>query len=238
MYNKTFEIIKFYAHKHQYIPTSIGIEDWMPDHYILHTDIDIPLGQSRYGGPVIDLPKGIEHPENLRYAGQIDLAKFSPFDKTGLLPKTGQLIFFADIMTDTGKVIYADVANDELVRHIVEHEDNFYSGVLIDKVEAGTESFSERYRAPEDEDEEDDADEDGLFYDYFAGTETSKIFGMFTHCQLGKDEILEVINSDKIVLWQVGENDFNDEGVFSILIKEEDLKKRNFDNCEYYWGQS
>jgi len=90
-------------------------ESWMPDTCIKHTDIEIPLGHSRYGGPIIDLPKGIEHPEGLRFAGQLDLARFSPFDKTGLLPTTGQLIFFADIMNDTGKVIYANVTTTKLV---------------------------------------------------------------------------------------------------------------------------
>ncbi|WP_413512827.1 hypothetical protein [Myroides odoratus] len=46
-----------------------------------------------------------------------------------------------------------------------------------------------------------------------------KTFGVFTHCQLSKEEIEEVIASDKLVLFQVGENEFND-------------------NCEFYWAQS
>lgn len=88
--------------------------------------MDIALGQSRYGGAVIDLPKGVEHPQELRFAGQLDLAKFSPFDASGLLSKTGQLIFFADLFTDSGKVIYADVPNERLIRTVREHEDNFF----------------------------------------------------------------------------------------------------------------
>lgn len=238
MYNKTFDIIRFSAAKHLYVPASLGRQSWMKNTDVLHTEIDIPLGHSRYGGPVIDLPKGMAHPEGLRYAGQFDLAQLAPFDKREWLPKTGQLIFFADIMTDTGKVIYADVPNTELVRHIVAHEDHFFYGVLIDQISADTESFSERYREPEDDEEKDDADDNGLFYDYFAGTTTSKIFGIFTHCQMEKDEILDVVNSDKIVLCQIGENGFNDEGVFSVLIAEKDLKNKNFDNCTFYWAQS
>jgi hypothetical protein len=101
--NQNFHIISFTADNRQYYPTSMVKESWMPDTYCKHTDIEIPIGHSRYGGPVIDLPRGIEHPKNLRFAGQLDLAKFSPFDKTGLLPKTGQLIFFADILNDTEK---------------------------------------------------------------------------------------------------------------------------------------
>lgn len=238
MYNKPFDIIKFSADKRQYIPASLGRQSWMKETDVLHTEIDIPLGQSRYGGPVIDLPPGVDHPQGLYYAGQIDLALCSPHDKTGLLPKTGQLIFFADILTDTGKVIYTDVPNPQLVRHIVEHEDNFFYGVLINEITADTEPFSDRYREPEDEYEEDDVDENGMYWDYFGGTYLSKIFGIFTHCQLGKEEVEEFIHSDKIVLWQIGENNFNDDGVFSVLIKEEDLKNLNFDNCEFYWAQS
>lgn len=238
MYDKPFDIIKFYADKRQYFPAYLGRQSWMKESDVLHTEIDIPLGHSRYGGPIIDLPIGVEPPEGLYYAGQIDLALFSPFDKTGLLPKTGQLIFFVDIMTDTGKVIYADVPNKELVRHIVEHDNNFFYGVLIDQIKADIELFSERYREPEDEYEEEDVDDDGMYWDYFSDVRTSKIFGIFTHCQLGKEEIEEFIDSDKIVLWQVGENEFNDDGVFSVLIREEDLQCLNFDNCEFYWAQS
>ena len=43
---------------------------------------------------------------------------------------------------------------------------------------------------------------------------------------------------DEILLLQIGENGFNDEGVFSVTIPREDLKKLNFDNCEFAWGQS
>ncbi|WP_414713014.1 hypothetical protein [Sphingobacterium sp. UBA6645] len=37
---------------------------------------------------------------------------------------------------------------------------------------------------------------------------------------------------------QIGENGFNDEGVFSVLIPKKDLKNLNFDNCEFVWAQS
>ena len=66
----------------------------------------------------------------------------------------------------------------------------------------------------------------------------SKIFGIYTYCQYEQDEIEEITFSDKIILLQIGENGFNDEGVFCVTIPKEDLKKLNFDNCEFAWGQS
>ena len=233
-----FEIISFTADDREYYPASMELENWMPDNFVKHTEIDIALGQSRYGGPIVDLPPGVQYPENLRFAAQLDLSKFSPYDKSGLLPKKGQLIFFAEIMNDTGKVIYADVANEELVRTTKEHEDNFYTGILIDKIYADTETLEERYEQPEDEDDEVELNEQDEVWDYFSGCEKSKIFGIYTNCQLQEEEIEEVAFSDKVVLLQIGENGFNDEGVFSVLIPKEDLKNLNFDNCEFIWAQS
>lgn len=226
-----FDIVRFTPDGKQYYPASMEHEDWMPDNYVKHTEMDVALGQSRYGGPVIDLPEGVEHPQELRFAGQLDLAKFSPFDASGLLPKTGQLIFFADLLTDTGKVIYADVPNERLIRTVREHEDNFFSGVLVDNIFAETETLAERFREDSDE-------EDGQSWDYFAGTEKSKIFGIYTHCQYEQKEIEEMAFSEMVLLLQVGEAGFNDDGVFSVTIPKDDLKNLVFDRCEFAWGQS
>jgi len=234
-----FDIIRFTADKTLYYGASIKLSQILIDtgDYTKHTDVDIPIGHSRYGGPVVDLPPGIEYPNDLIFAAQLDLSKFSPYDKSGLLPKTGQLLFFANIIKDTGKVIYVDLPNENLVRHIKEHEEDFFSGRLVDKVYADTETLSERLREP-GEDELDYVNKDGKIWDCFAGSEKSKIFGMFTHCQYGQEEIENIIFSDKILLLQVGENDFNDEGVFSVLIDKIDLQNKIFDNCEFAWGQS
>ena len=223
---KEFQIIRFTADKRRYLPASMPRESWMGDEYVKHTDIDIELGQSRYGGPVIDLPEGFVHPLGLRFAAQLDLAKFSPFDRTGLLPQTGQLIFFADIISENGIVFYVDVSNDKLIRHIFEHDDNFFYGVLIDGIFSEVEKWEERFSKTDNE------------WDDFTGSEKSKIFGIYTHCQLGKDEIEEVTFSDKVLLLQVGEDGFNGEGVFSVLIPKSDLENRNFESCEFTWGQS
>lgn len=237
---KIFDIIRFTGDKTLYYGASIEMADILlqSGNYKKHTEVNIPLGYSRYGGPVVDLPRGVEYPQGLRFAAQLDLSKFSPFDKTGLLPKTGQLIFFADIRTDTGKVIYADIPNSDLVRHIKEHEDNFFSGMLVDQIYTDTEKLSERLRDPEDENEKEYANKDGKLWDDFAGSDKSKIFGIYTHCQLGREEIEAITFSDKVLLLQIGENDFNDEGVFSVLIPKKDLENKNFNNCEFAWGQS
>jgi hypothetical protein len=238
--HEAIDIIEFTAQDQQYYGDSIKMPAILLDdsNYVKASQVSIPLGYSRYGGPVVDLPPGIDYPAGSRLAAQLDLACFSPHDKAGLLPKTGQLLFFADIIGETGKVIYADVPNHQLVRVVQDHEDNFYLGVLIDQVFASTETLQSRYRDPEDEEEAEDANEDGKLWDYFAGSKKSKIFGIYTHCQLEEEEILEILESDKILLLQIGEGGFNDEGVFSVLIDREDLVKKDFSNCSFAWGQS
>ena len=238
MKDKVFEIIRFTPDSKKYYPASMERMSFMRDEYVKHTEVEIPLGKSRYGGPVFDLPKDVEPPKDLWFTAQLDLAEFSPYDKSGLLPKKGQLIIFSDIMADAGKIIYADVANEDLVRHTVEHDNNFWDGVLVDKVFAEAEAFSERFVEPEDEEDEEYTNEDGLMWGYFEGSEKSKIFGIYTNCQLGQEEIEEIMDSGKVVLLQIGENGFNDEGVFSVLIDKNDLENKVFDSCEFVWAQS
>src|SRR3954447_10776197 len=124
---KVFEIIRFTADKTLYYGASIDMPQILlhTREYMKHTEVEIAIGHSRYGGPVVDLPPGVEYPKDLFFAAQLDLSKFSPFDKSGLLPLSGQLLFFANIRNNTGKVIYADVPNENLVRHIKEHDEDF-----------------------------------------------------------------------------------------------------------------
>lgn len=240
MKNEIFDIIELRpATKHYYGDSLEMPEILLEDGLLVKANtLDIPLGHSRYGGPIADLPKDFDYPEDLRFAAQLDLKKIAMHDESGLLPKSGHLFFFADIMTDKGLVAYADIDNNELERVVKDHEDNFFEGVLIKEVFASKEKLFSRYRQPEDEYEEDDANEEGVLWDYFEGSQTSKIFGIFTHCQAQEQEILDIIDSNKVVLLQIGENGFNDEGVFSVLIDKDDLKARKFDNCSFYWGQS
>jgi len=214
-------IITFAADARHYAPTNTSLFDGE----VYYTEIEIPLGHSRYGGPVIDLPPGIEHPRDLHFAAQLDLSVFSPFDVTGLLPKTGQLLFFADIRRAAGLVIHADFPNSDLVRTVVEHEMDFYSGVLITNVRPGSERWDDRF------------DERGR-WDGFSGSESSKLFGAPVHCQWSREEVEAILLSGKQVLLQIGENGFNDEGVFSVFIDQNDLAKRNFSRCEFTWGQT
>jgi uncharacterized protein YwqG len=237
---ETLNIIELTAQNQQYYGDSIEMPTivFESGNYVKASQISIPLGCSRYGGPIVDLPPGVDHPADLRFAAQLDLSCFSPHDKSGLLPKTGQLLFFADIIGESGKIIYANVPNDQLVRVMQDHEDNFCLGVLIDQVFASSETLQSRYRDPDDEEEAEDANEEGKLWDYFAGSEKSKIFGIYTHCQLEEEDILEILDSDKILLLQIGEGGFNDEGVLSVLINREDLEKKDFSNSSFAWGQS
>lgn len=260
MKDTIFEIIELTAGNKHYFPNSMKRQSWMDDHWVKANDMEISLGQSRYGGCIIDLPKGIEIPKGMRFAGQLDLKTVSQFDTQNRLPKTGQLLFFTDLMTDTGKVIYSNVANNELERIIEEHQDHFFSGILITEFKANQEKISDYYTIPEGElecwecgenilkcdceyegkkehIESLDLNDEGKSWGYFEGYSKSKLFGVYANCQSTADERLEVMD-DYIVLLQIGENNFNDEGVFNILITEQDLKKQNFDNCKLEWVQS
>ncbi len=225
-----FNIISFSADEKIYYPSTImQKQSWMDDTYVPHSEMQFGLGHSRFGGPILDLTPNFKTPENLCFAAQLDLAKFSPFDVHNLLPKQGQLIFFSDLLEDRGQVFYFDTSNTALERIYIEHEDHFFEGVLIKDIFSDQETFAERINLDADEDEQ---------WDYFAGSERSKIFGIFTHCQKQKEEIEAITHSEQVVLLQVGENGFNDEGVFSILISKSDLLNRNFNHCTFYWGQS
>jgi len=259
--NRTeFKTIKLSPSAKRYYPASSDISEWSDNTYIKHTEVDIPLGKSRYGGPIVDLPDGVIYPEDMRFAGQLDLAEISKYDQESRLPKSGQLIFFSDIVEDKCQVIYADVANEQLKRSIVEHEENFWDGVLIENIASGTESWSDHYRELNEGDlecndcgedfrtcgcdsdynefEPEQITADNKVWDDFAGFKQSKMFGFFTHCQWSKEEIEEELSPNKVVLLQIGENGFNDEGVFLVLIKEDALKNRDFSSCNCYWSQT
>ena len=139
-----FAIVRLVPDSTRYYPASVKIPRILKrDNFIKHTEMDIALGKSRVGGPVVDLPNGAEYPLDLFFACQLDLAQASPFDTTGLLPKFGQLLFFTDL--DKGKVIYSDSVNTDLVRTIKEHEESFWDGKLVANFHNESESLTERF---------------------------------------------------------------------------------------------
>lgn len=286
---ETFDIISLKGGEKEYYPSQEYIDslkEYLTQEELasmcVYSDMNIPLGHSRYGGCVIDIPRNgtfpiaheeFDHPVNdtatddsegvyLRFAAQLDLGKVGALDRSGLLPKHGQLYFFADIYSGKCKVVYSNVTNDELERIWVKHEDNFYNGRLITEFEAEKESFDDRFRQLNEEEGElecfdcgadfrvcdcnsehntfkpEDLTEDGRVWDQFSGAEKSKIYGIFSHCQWNSSEIEEMTFSDKIVLLQIGENDFNENAVFCVSITKQDLQKLNFDHCECYWAQT
>ncbi|MFS4416612.1 DUF1963 domain-containing protein [Maribacter sp. 2307ULW6-5] len=285
-----FDIIGFEADERKYYPSQKQMDQlkkyWSAKEQrnnLLYSDMEIPLGHSRYGGCVIDLPKNepfplapeeYDHPtyqiakdgfdaNYLRFVAQFDMEKVGAQDKTGRLPKTGQLYFFADIYNEKGHVCYVDVAADELERVIVKHDDIFYVGCLVKEFAAQTERFQDRSRPLDvgagetecgdcgedfrscgcnsefNEFQMEDLTPDGRVYDMWVGAETSKFFGIFTELQANSmEEIVEMTCSDQLLLLQIGENGFNEEGIFYVGIPKEDLKHLNFDNCTFRWSQT
>lgn len=238
MQDKSYAIIRFTGQDRQYYGDSVVVADAVlaSGNYIPLSLMDIPLGQSRYGGPVVDLPPGAAYPAELLFAAQLDLTLFSPHDTSGLLPKEGQLIFFADSYGWRGKMIYTHVPNKNLVRTVNEHDSMFFTGVLIDTVFADTESLSARYRAPEFDDEREETNEDGKIWDDYAEGKKSKLFGIYTNHQWEETDILEILESNEVLLLQVGKDMCGNTGIFSVLIDRDNLQNRNFDNCRFSWS--
>lgn len=232
--NTIFDITRFTPAGPRYHGASIELTDFLREsgEYVKYTELNIPPGHSRYGGPVVDLPPGVAYPEGLRFAAQLDLTQVAPHDPSGLLPTSGQLYFFADLILEQGLVFYADVPNEQLLRTVQEHEDNFFEGRLIGRFFADTETLAERYGPGEDDDPD-----DWPGWNDFAGSKKSKLFGIYTHCQLSEEEIKDITFSNDVLLLQVGE-DFNDEGVLSVLIARDALRRRDFSGCRFAWGQS
>lgn len=224
----TYDIIRISPDSVKYKPTLLK-DDFLDDH-VDYDQVHIPMGKSRIGGPVVDLPPSIDYPKNMYFAGQFNLQELSKYDDKGYLPKTGFLYVFVDDDLE-GKVIYADCEVNSLKRVIKEHEGTLFDGCLIADYRVETESVTERY------DEEWAKDGEELGWNYFAGFEKTKFFGMYNNCQLEEEEILEIMSSTQVLLLQIGE-EFTVDGILNVLIEEEDLKNKNFNNCIVEWSQS
>jgi len=213
--NEVFDIIKLI----------ISNENYDSDNYL---EKNIPMGCSRIGGPVVDLPDDIVYPEGYFFMAQLNCAEIKPFDKIGLLPENGFLYFFTRNYLDEGHVFYTLKGKEFLHRVTKKHEDNCYSGGIIDDYIMETETISSRYII-----------ENGKKnWNYFAGEEISKMYGIYTNCQAGEKEIFQFVeDKNRIVLLQIG-SDYAGEGCQSVFINKNDLINRDFSKCEFEYNQS
>src|SRR5262249_8655013 len=97
---------------------------------------EMPMGQSRVGGPIVDLPEGFQHPENMYFVAQLDLAWLSPCDKGEYLPAEGFLFFFYNFLhRDDGRqwarVHYFSGTAQQLRRTVREHQGWFWRGTTF-----------------------------------------------------------------------------------------------------------
>jgi hypothetical protein len=257
-----YDMIWFTPDSARYAPPSI-VEEFRQEfglpRYLSYDKVDIPMGKSRVGGPVVDLPPGLEYPDELFFTAQFDMTVFSLFDKTGLLPRSGFLYFFyASRPKERGAVLHADVDRSALRRVVREHDKDFFSGRLVRDVFGGAERFSLRFR-PELADEHPqgwEARENEISkrwggdpewgtklardhregWDSLAGADLSKLLGIYTNVQCHGFEVQAVMSSGKTELLQIGEN-FTGEGILNVLIPTRDLERGDFSNCEFEWNQ-
>ena len=204
------------------------------DDYSDYLKTDIPLGCSRIGGPVVDLPDDIKYPEGYFFMAQINCSEIKPFDKAGLLPETGFIYFFTDHDLEDCRVFYTSKNIESLKRVTKIHEDQYFMGKLIKKYKMETENIESRYI----EEEYDEDEEPEIEWDYSAGCDISKIYGIYTNCNAGEEEVLEFMkDKNKIILLQIGE-DYMEEGCQSVIINKNDLEKKDFSKCTFEYGQS
>ncbi len=264
--HKEFSFIQFSAGQHyvqeEFVKHNKDSLMYAP-HIHDYKRIEIPIGISRIGGPLVDLPDSIDYPEDMVFVAQLDLEKFSAHDKSSLLPKTGQLYFFWNSKYQKNSngyynhVFYMDVKKDSLQRVTKEHIDSFYSGVLIDQVFSSSETLAQRYTEDDEDDIAeyiDDGDTEYLYngkaWNEADAEQVSKMFGIYTHCQYDPNDIAKIAYSEKVLLLQIGggfeyddqdeiiKTGFIEEGVLLVLISKEDLKNRNFKNCEFEWAKT
>lgn len=232
-----YKIIRFTPASQRYYPKSLNCSRYMKEDDIDHTSVDFALGASRIGGPIVDLPESLDYPENMFFAAQLDLKKFSAFDPLDFLPKTGFLYFFIGNSGEHGKVLYANVEANQLTRIIREHDGWFFYGCLVNDIFNEKEDFRSRYRYCEAGEDLDGYDEGDMLWDYHAGSEKSKIYGIYTHCQKHEETIKAITQEADVLLLQIGE-DFTGEGVWSVQIDLVSLIHRRFHNCRFEWGQT
>ena len=200
-------------------------EDYDADNYL---EFNIPMGCSRIGGQIVDLPDDISYPDDFYFMAQLNCAEIKPFDKIGLLPESGFLYFFINEDMDDGHVFYTPKSKESLHRVTKIHDGVYYYGKTVEAFQAETEKLSSRYEL-----------EDGIKeWAPWAGQELSKIYGIYTNCNADEEEVLQFMKDEsKIILLQVG-SDGAGEGCSSVIINKNDLKKRDFTKCIIQHNQS
>ena len=212
---ETYDIIKL----------TLSKDEYDSDNYL---EIDIPMGCSRIGGPVVDLPNDIEYPKDYYFMAQLNCTEIKSFDKVGLLPEKGFIYFFTRNYLQEGYVFYTPKDKESLHRVTKEHEENYYSGKIIEKYKMETETISSRYEMENGKKEWND----------FAGEELSKIYGIYTNCQAREEDILQFMeDKNRIILLQIGA-DYAGEGCQSVFINKDDLIKKDFTKCIFEYNQS
>ena len=242
--NEQYEIIRLQLSESRYSPTFSDefyanaakkfchtIEE-LKSHDLKERDyfnnITIPLHKSRIGGSVVDLPSDIEFPEGMSFVAQLNCEEISKCDKLDLLPKKGFIYIFTKNL-DEGVVIYSDTEVSKLKR-VIKQDAYWYSfGQLIETVESQTELLSQRFYK---EDEE-------IQWSCIAGEDITKIYGIYTNCQLSESEIAAVTDdADNILLLQIGTDYKENGGAQSIYIRKEDLLDLNFSKCKFGYSSS
>ncbi len=193
---------------------------------------EMPLGQSRVGGPIIDLPEGFEHPPDLFFVAQLDLAWLGSCDPNELLPDNqGFLYFFYNLLVEeTGvrqvaRVYHFPGAAQQLRRTVREHEGWFWRGMTLVGCSSEEELLEECFGP------------DGQ-WDYFAGMSKTKIGGYPSNPQWGEADVARTLAADKNhLLLQVGE-DVTEGGCLCFFIDYGDCYHKCFDNVEAVWGQT
>ena len=192
-----------------------------------------PLGQSRLGGPVIDLPKGSSRRRTSSFVTQLDLAWLAPSvnGRCWLPEDHGFLFFFYNLFVEqngvrqVALVHYFSGTARQLRRVVREHSGWFWRGMSLVGWCDGVEFMKDRYRP------------DGR-WDYFAGMKQSKIGGYPSNPQWQVEDVEQSLAGDgRLLLLQVGE-DVTGGGCLCYFIEEADHFQRRFDHCEAVWGQT
>lgn len=183
----------------------------------------VALGQSRIGGPIVDLPPGVDYPAGMNFVAQIDLSQIAKHDPQRRLPKTGHLYFFygfnprAGDTTPRSLVFYSDAPTSQLRRTVREHQESFWRGKTVGNFAAEQESLADR------------VDAEGQ-YDYFAGMDKTKLFGVHANCQRDGSEVGSMLASGAVLLFQSGE-DTSGYGSLAYFIGPDELASRDFSQC-------